>query len=360
MANLELSTVPTETNVDINNDYLWFVDVSETPDAINKVTPASLLGNNLADIRALVDPGSDKILFWDDSADEFAFLTAGSGLSITGTTLSVTVSADPGGSDTQVQFNDGGVLGGSAGLIWDDTKLQITSTAEQLRVRYDSSNHVAFTVSSAGLVTINATGASAGFTFSDDVSVPDEAYDATGWDASLEVPTKNAIRDKIEDILDGVTFTGDIVVPAEAYGVGWNGSNEAPTKNDVYDKIESIALDDSLCIAASDEVTAITTGTSKVTFRMPYAFTLTAVRASVTTAPTGSTIIIDINESGSSVLSTKLSIDASEKTSTTATSAAVISDSSLADDAEMTIDFDQVGSTIAGTGVKVWLIGHKT
>jgi hypothetical protein len=115
-----------------------------------------------------------------------------------------------------------------------------------------------------------------------------------------------------------------------------------------------------IAIACSDETTAITTGTGKATFRMPYAFTLTAVRASVTTAPTGSTIIIDINEGGSTILSTKLSIDASEKTSTTAASAAVISDTALADDAEITIDFDQVGSTIAGAGVKVYLIGTRT
>lgn len=115
-----------------------------------------------------------------------------------------------------------------------------------------------------------------------------------------------------------------------------------------------------ICIACSDETTAITTGTAKATFRMPFAMTLTEVRASVTTAPTGSTIIIDINESGSTILSTKLSIDASEKTSTTAASAAVISDTALADDAEITIDFDQVGSTIAGAGVKVYLIGYKT
>lgn len=119
------------------------------------------------------------------------------------------------------------------------------------------------------------------------------------------------------------------------------------------------AATESIIIACSDETTAITTGTAKVTFRMPYAFTLTAVRASVSDAPTGSTIIIDINESGSTILSTKLSIDASEKTSTTAASAAVISDSSLADDAEITIDFDQVGSTNAGKGVKVYLIGHQ-
>jgi len=117
---------------------------------------------------------------------------------------------------------------------------------------------------------------------------------------------------------------------------------------------------ESLIIACSDETTAITTGTAKVTFRMPYAFTLSAVRASVTTAPTGSTILIDINEGGTTILSTKLMIDASEKTSTTAATPAVISDTALADDAEITIDFDQVGSTIAGAGVKVYLIGSRT
>jgi hypothetical protein len=112
-------------------------------------------------------------------------------------------------------------------------------------------------------------------------------------------------------------------------------------------------------LACSDETTALTTGTAKVTFRMPYAMTLQAVRASVTTAPTGSTLVVDINEAGTSVLSTKLSIDASEKTSTTAATAAVISDSALADDAEITIDIDQIGATIAGAGLKVWLIGVR-
>jgi len=112
-------------------------------------------------------------------------------------------------------------------------------------------------------------------------------------------------------------------------------------------------------LAISDETTSLTTGTSKVTFRMPCAVTLTAVRASVTTAPTGSTLVVDINEGGVSILSTKLSIDASEKTSTTAATPPVISDSALADDAEMTIDIDQIGSTIAGAGLKVTLIGTR-
>lgn len=110
-------------------------------------------------------------------------------------------------------------------------------------------------------------------------------------------------------------------------------------------------------IAVSDETTALTTGAAKVTFRMPFAFTLTAVRASVTTAPTGSVLTVDINEGGASILSTKLTIDATERTSTTAAVPPVISGSALADDAEITIDIDTVGSTIAGAGLKVYLIG---
>lgn len=110
-----------------------------------------------------------------------------------------------------------------------------------------------------------------------------------------------------------------------------------------------------LWLACSDETSALTTGTAKVTFRMPFPGTLLAVRANVKTAPTGAILIVDINEEGTSLLSTKLSIDATEKTSTTAASAAVISDSVLIDDAEMTIDIDQVGSTVAGVGLKVGL-----
>ncbi len=115
----------------------------------------------------------------------------------------------------------------------------------------------------------------------------------------------------------------------------------------------------SIIIACSDETTALATGAAKVTFRMPFGFTLSAVRASLTTAQaSGSILTIDINEGGTSILSTKLTIDNTEKTSTTAATAAVISDANLADDAEITIDIDQIGDGTA-TGLKVALIGVK-
>jgi len=114
-----------------------------------------------------------------------------------------------------------------------------------------------------------------------------------------------------------------------------------------------------LVLAASDESTALTAGTTKVTFRMPYAMTLTGVRCSLTTAQTsGSILTVDINDSGASILSTKLTIDNTEKTSTTAATAPVISDTSLADDAEITIDIDQIGDGTA-KGLKITLIGTR-
>lgn len=110
-------------------------------------------------------------------------------------------------------------------------------------------------------------------------------------------------------------------------------------------------------LAVSDEITALTTGTAKVTFRMPFAMTLTAVRASLTTAQSsGSIFTVDINESGSTILSTKITIDNAEKTSTTAATPPVISDSALADDAEITVDIDQIGDGTA-KGLKISLIG---
>ncbi len=124
--------------------------------------------------------------------------------------------------------------------------------------------------------------------------------------------------------------------------------------------IEYPAQKETFVIACSDETTDLATGTGVASFRMPYPFTVTEVRASVATAPTGAALTVDINEGGTSILSTKLTIDASEKTSESAATPPVISDASLADDAEITIDIDQIGSTVAGAGLKVTLIGNRS
>ena len=111
-----------------------------------------------------------------------------------------------------------------------------------------------------------------------------------------------------------------------------------------------------------DESTNLTAAAGKFYFYMPYAMTVTDVRCSVNTAPVGSTIIVDINEgagAGTSILSTKLTIDDGEFSSVDAAVPAVISDTALANNARISIDIDQIGSGTPGKGLKVWIIGYK-
>lgn len=115
-----------------------------------------------------------------------------------------------------------------------------------------------------------------------------------------------------------------------------------------------------LTIAVSDEVTALTAGAGKVTFRAPFAMTLTAIpRASLTTASSSGTVVVDVNEAGVSVLGAdKLSIDANERTSTTAATATTLADTTIADDAEITLDIDSAGT--GAKGLKVTLFFQRT
>lgn len=119
---------------------------------------------------------------------------------------------------------------------------------------------------------------------------------------------------------------------------------------------------DKIAIACSDETTDLTTGTGKAEFQIvDGAFTLTAIYATVSTAPTGSTIIVDVNLNGSTIMTTnKISIDASEKTSDTAATAPGLTTTALTENGVITVDIDQIGSSTAGKGLKVYLVGYWT
>src|SRR3990172_7338646 len=90
-----------------------------------------------ADLSTLSVPGADKV-FYSNSAGGVATV----GLGTSGTFLKSqgagsaptwsTISATPGGSDTQVQINDGGAFGGDAGFTYNKTlnNLSIDNTVE--------------------------------------------------------------------------------------------------------------------------------------------------------------------------------------------------------------------------------------
>ncbi len=105
-----------------------------------------------------------------------------------------------------------------------------------------------------------------------------------------------------------------------------------------------------------DSATDQTTGTTKggdhrISNR---AITVKAVGSYCDTAGTTGTYTIDINEAGVSILSTKITVDSAEKSSETAATPPVISDSAIAADAIITFDVDAIQTT-AAKGLVVWM-----
>ena len=182
--------------------------------------------------------------------------------------------------------------------------------------------------------------------------------------ADFATAAQGALADTALQSADLDAHTGDTSDAHDASAVSYAGSAglaatdvEAALDELDTEKVPKATFPVVLGFAISDETTDITTGTAKLTARAPFAFTLTGVRASLSTASSSGAPTFDINEGGTTILSTKLTIDANEKTSTTAATAAVISDSAIADDAELTFDIDAAGT--GAKGAKIWLLGTR-
>lgn len=89
---------------------------------------------------------------------------------------------------------------------------------------------------------------------------------------------------------------------------------------------------------------------------MPYNITLSSVLMSIKGAPTGTSLIVDINQNGSTIFATRPQIDDG---STTGGTSAVFSATTLNEGSTITLDIDQVGSTFAGSGLTITLKGTR-
>ena len=100
-------------------------------------------------------------------------------------------------------------------------------------------------------------------------------------------------------------------------------------------------------------------GTSFATYHVPFAFTLKKVLVGLDTAQTtGPLLTFNVRKNAGTLFSTKLSVDNNERTSATATTAAVlvVADTPLVEGDEITVDVDQIG--VGGpAGAKVYLVG---
>jgi len=162
-----------------------------------------------------------------------------------------------------------------------------------------------------------------------------------------------------------MTSTGDLVrydSERERYGIGSTGqvltvTAGLPAWEDAGDLTHNVAVQ----FACGDETTAIGSTGQVLSFRMPFAMVLNAgilgVKGSLVTAGTGALLTVDINEAGSTILSTKLTFDASETTTVSAATPVVVSDVNLDADAIITVDIDQVDGGGVAAGLKITLMG---
>jgi hypothetical protein len=134
-------------------------------------TTASAARTNLG-ITSLSDPGADRILFWDDSAGTTAYLTVGSGLTLSGTSLTADGLADGDKGDITVSS---GVWSLDAGVV-DTTELADDAvTTDKI-----ADSNVTFAKLAAAAVVTESEGISSN-------------------DNDTTIPTSAAVKDYVDD-----------------------------------------------------------------------------------------------------------------------------------------------------------------
>lgn len=167
-------------------------------------------------------------------------------------------------------------------------------------------------------------------------------YTALGanTDGAIDQNTANA-NFGLKAPLASPTFTGTPAAPTAA--VGTNTTQLATT--------EFVNQNRELVVAFSDKTTPITSGTDKENFPAPSTRTILEIWVFLgTVQASGSIFTVDVNVNGSTMLSTKITVDNTESTSLTAVAAAVISNGAWTKGDKISIDVDQVGNGTALAG----------
>jgi hypothetical protein len=170
-------------------------------------------------------------------------------------------------------------------------------------------------------------------------------YNGTSWVNSVLPAATNTVAGIVQL---------SAVAPLNPANIADPGTSTTAAHSDHAHKYQS----EFILLNCSDESTPLTVGT-KLTFRLPYALTLSSVKANLT-IPQASGILftVDIKQNGTSILSTLLTFDDGDKTTTSASTQAVISTTSLTNDAEIVIAITQIGDGTAA-GLKVTLLGRQ-
>lgn len=98
---------------------------------------------------------------------------------------------------------------------------------------------------------------------------------------------------------------------------------------------------------------ALTVSTGSAPFRWPFAVTILGISAVVGTAPTGASLILDVNKNGTTIFTTQGNRPTIVAGATATASEAVPNVTAVALGDVFKIDVDQIGSTVAGSDLQV-------
>lgn len=259
-------------------------------------------------------------------------------------------------------YNSAGGGGGSG---------TVTSVAVAGGVGLDSSGGP---VTSSGTITIDLDAAAqASLALADSSMQPGDlvpAADVTIVDAGGYF-TSTDVEGALQELGAGGGGGGMVNPMTTAGDIIYGGASGAPTRLAGGSNKQVLAYDtgsstpgwvtlplQTLAIAASDLVTNISTGTGKAYFYAPYDFAVAEVQASLDTPQSaGSIFTVDVNKNGTTILSTKVTIDNTEGSSITAATPPVISTALLTKGDKITVDVDQIG-TAGAKGLIVYLVGR--
>lgn len=137
---------------------------------------------------------------------------------------------------------------------------------------------------------------------------------------------------------------------------------DAPPSPQVYDlwvdsSVASGAPED-IIVFAQDGTLTVKTGLSR--FRFPFNATILNATAAVGTAPTGASVIVDVNKNGTTIFTTqgnRPTIAVSTNATTTTPTPDV---TTIATGDYLTVDIDQIGSTAAGADLTVFVQYRRT
>lgn len=191
---------------------------------------------------------------------------------------------------------------------------------------------------------------------------------ATNYPAGLDTinqtnPTATSPRNspslagKITDLSDGL-----IAVQTEL------GTDPSGSEASVKDRLASIEtqVNQTEAIASFGREGTLVVSSGKGRFVFPWAATILGARAAVNTAPTGAAVIVDVNRAEAATPGTLVTLFTTQTNRPTIAVDTLTSPETVPDVTffaagdHMTVDIDQVGSTVAGSDLSVLVRYRRT